>query len=225
MLQENQYTTGKPMRTGSPIIRCNPLFVYVTSRMLVMAMLMPVLGVASPQGVLQSVTLPAGTEISIRTIDLIESEKADVNKEYAASLTEAVLVNGLAVIPANADAFLRVSDIQTARFRRRASLSISLIGVAASGHRTPLETAKLASQAGLQRKRMLTGAAVGAGTGAGIGAIAGGGVGAAVGAAAGGVSGAVVAKVTGKGVSVLPETRLTFRLTQEAVISAPVSGT
>src|ERR1700689_1524675 len=47
-------------------------------------------------------TLPVGTRISIRTIDKIDSDTADEYKEYAASVDDAVVVNGVSAVPAKA---------------------------------------------------------------------------------------------------------------------------
>jgi len=167
----------------------------------------------------QTVILPVGTEISIRTVDRIESKKADLNREYVASLDAPLVINGVTVLPPNSTAFLRVSDVQSAGFKRNASLSISLIGITNLGHRVSLETDKLDSHSGSQGNRTLAATGVGVGTGAAIGALAGGGLGAAIGAAAGGAGGALVGKVMGKGVEISSETRFTFRLTQPATIT------
>jgi len=51
----------------------------------------------------QSITLPVGTEIAISTIDRIDSKTADKNKEYAASLDDPVIVDGVEVVPAPTD--------------------------------------------------------------------------------------------------------------------------
>src|SRR5271170_7544783 len=80
-----------------------------------------------------SITLPVGTEIAISTVDRINSKKADSHKEYAASLDDPVIVDGVTVIPAHASAYLRVSDIQDAGFSRRASLATSLVAVMING--------------------------------------------------------------------------------------------
>jgi hypothetical protein len=168
----------------------------------------------------QIVTLPVGTEIAIRTIDRIQSKKADLNKDYAASLDAPVVVNGVTVLPASTTAFLKVSDVQSAGFKRNASLSLSLVGLSVSGQRVTLETGKLDSQSGSQGKRTLTATAIGAGAGAAIGAVAAGGFGAAVGAAAGGAGGAVVGKVLGNGVEIAPETRFTYKLTKAVEIKS-----
>lgn len=167
----------------------------------------------------QTVTLPAGTEIAIRTIVRIDSKKADVYKEYAASLDDPIIVNGVAVVPANVNAFLRVSDVRSPGIKRRASLALSLIAITVDGQRVGIETDKVDSSGGSQAKRTAIGSAGGAATGAAIGAIAGGGLGAGVGAGIGAAGGALAGVMTGKGVEIAPETRFTYRLTHPVVIT------
>jgi hypothetical protein len=167
----------------------------------------------------QNITLPIGTEIAIRTIDRIDSKKADLRREYAANLDDPIIVNGVTVAPANSKAFLRMSDVQRAGFARRASLSLSLIAVNINGQRVNVETDKVDSKSGSQAKRTLTATAVGAGTGAAIGGALGGGAGAGIGAGIGAAGGAVAGKLMGKAVEIAPETRFTYRLMQPVVIN------
>jgi hypothetical protein len=166
----------------------------------------------------QSITLPIGTEIAISTIDRIDSKNADLSREYAASLDDPVVVNGVTVVPAKTNAFLRVTDVKNPKFKR-ASLAISLIAVTVNGQRVEVNTDKVDSQGGSKAKRTAIGGAAGAATGAGIGALAGGGLGAGIGAAVGGATGAGVGMLTGKGVEIAPETRFTYTLKQPAVIN------
>jgi len=170
----------------------------------------------------QSITLPVGTEIAISTVDRINSKKADSRREYAASLDDPVIVDGVTVILAKTTAFLRVSDIQDAGFSRRASLATSLVAVMINGQRVAVNTDKVDSKGGSQVKRTATGAAVGAGTGAAIGAAVGGGAGAGIGAGVGAAGGAVAGKLFGKAVEIAPETRFTYRLTQPVVVDSVV---
>jgi len=167
----------------------------------------------------QSFTLPVGTEIAISTIDRINSKRADAHKEYAASLDDPVIVEGVTVIPAKTNAVLQVSNIENAGFKRRASLSTSLVAVIINGQRVEVNTDKVDSQSGSQIKRTLTGTAVGAGTGAAIGGVVGGGAGAGIGAGVGAAGGAVAGKLFGKAVEIAPETRFTYRLTQPVAIN------
>ena len=170
----------------------------------------------SPHGI----TLPAGTEIAVRTIERIDSKKADLHHEYGGSLDDPIVVNGIEVVPANANAVLKVVEAQGPGLNHRASLATVLVAVIVNGQRFNLETAKVDSKAGTQAKRTLTGTAVGAGTGAAIGAKAAGGAGAAIGAGVGAAAGTVVGKLSGKGVEIAPETRFTYKLMQPVVIDA-----
>ncbi len=165
-----------------------------------------------------SITLPIGTEIAVRTIDRIDSKKADLSHEYAASLDDPIIVNGVTVVPANANAVLKIVEAQGPGLTHSASLATALVAVIINGQRVNVETGKVDSKAGSRAKRTAAGGAIGAGAGAGIGAAAGGGVGAAAGAAAGAGVGAIAARVTGRGVEIAPETRFTYTLSQPAVI-------
>lgn len=165
------------------------------------------------------ISLPVGTEIAVRTIDRIDSKKASLSHEYAASLDDPVIVDGVEVVPANANAFLRVTEAKSPSLTHRAAMSMQLVAIVVNGQKIKVETGNVDSQAGSQAKRTAVGGAVGAGTGAAIGAAAGGGAGAAVGAGAGAAAGAVAGKLTGKGVEVAPETRFTYKLTQPAAIN------
>src|SRR3984885_2683920 len=159
----------------------------------------------------QNITLPIGTEIAVRTIDRIDSKR--VRKEYAATLDDPILVDGMTVVPANANAFLRIVD------KSRASLSLSLIAVTINGQRVEVSTDKVDSRRGSTTKRTAVGAGVGAGTGAAIGAIAGGGAGAGIGAAVGAATGGIFGHMTAKPVEIAPETRFSYRLTQAVAIN------
>ena len=186
--------------------------------LLLVSILIALSGIAlAEQG---SITLPAGTEIAIRTVNRIDSKKADLRTEYPASLDDPIVVNGETVVPANANAFLRVTELHSPGMTHRASLSMTLVAVMVNGQRIALETGKVDSTAGSQAKRTAVGAVGGAAGGAAIGALAGGGLGAAVGAGAGAVGGALAGKLTGKGVQIAPETRFTYRLTGPAVITS-----
>jgi len=157
-----------------------------------------------------SITLPVGTEIAVRTIDRISSKTADLHKEYAGTLDDSIVVDGVTVVPENTNAVLRVVD------KNHGSLSISLIALIINGHRVDVNTDKIDSRRGSTAKRTAIGAGAGAGTGAAIGAIAGGGAGAGIGAAVGAAAGGIFGHMTAKPVEVAPETRFTYRL------SAPV---
>jgi hypothetical protein len=167
-----------------------------------------------------TITLPIGTEIAVRTIERINSRRADVAREYAGSLDDPIVVDGVEVVPANANAVLKVIEVQGPGLTHRASLATALVAVTIHGQRVNMETGKVDSKAGSQAKRTLTGTAVGAGAGAAIGAAAGGGAGAAIGAGVGAAAGTIAGKLAGKGVEIAPETRFTYKLTKPAVINS-----
>jgi hypothetical protein len=175
---------------------------------------------STPAANSQTITLPAGTEIAVRTIDRIDSKTADLSHEYAGSLDDPIVVNGVEVVPANANAVLKVVEAQKSGLTHRASLSTALVAVFIHGQRYNVQTSKVDSKAGSPAKRTVAGGAIGAGAGAAIGAAAGGAAGAAVGAGVGAAAGAITGKLTGKGVEIAPETRFTYTLAQPAVITA-----
>jgi hypothetical protein len=172
-----------------------------------------------PAAAPQSITLPVGTEIAISTIDRIDSKTADKNKEYAASLDDPVIVDGVTVVPAKTNAFLRVTDVKNPKFKR-ASLSLSLVALTVNGQRVEVNTDKVDSQSGTRATRTAVGAAAGAGAGAAIGAAVGGGAGAGIGAGVGALGGAPTGILTRKGVEVAPETRFTYKLTEPVSINS-----
>jgi hypothetical protein len=180
----------------------------------------PATAAPAPVGA-QTVTLPVGTEIAVRTIERIDSKKADLYKEYAVSLDDPVVVNGVTVIPVSSKAVLRVSDLQQRKLKH-SSLSLTLIAVTVSEQRVSVETGSLDSQSGSKVKRTLAGAGIGGGAGAAIGSAAGP-VGAAIGAGAGAATGMIVGAATGRGVEIAPETRFTYKLTQPLVINYQVA--
>jgi uncharacterized protein YcfJ len=173
----------------------------------------------SPAADSHTITLPAGTEIAVRTIERIDSKKADLSREYAGSLDDPILVGGVEVVPANANAVLKVVEVQRPGLTHRASLATVLVAVTIHGQKVKVETGRVDSKAGSQAKRTLTGTAAGAGTGAVVGAAAGGAAGAAIGAGVGAAAGTVVGKLAGKGVEIAPETRFTYKLTEPVVLS------
>jgi hypothetical protein len=175
-------------------------------------------GAGSAASARQSVTIPSGTEIAVRTIDRIESKRAELNREYKGSLDDPVIVDGLTVIPANTGAVLRVAEVKNPRMGR-ASLSLTLAAVVIDGQRIDVATEKVDSQSGSKAKRTAVAGAGGAAVGAGIGALAGGAVGAGIGAGIGAGAGALGGMMTGKGVEIASETRFSYKLKQAVTVT------
>ncbi len=166
-------------------------------------------------------TLPPGTKIAIRTIDPIASKGADTSREYAASLDEPLLVNGVPVVAAKASAVLRITEAKQPGKKNpfgHASLSIHLVSLVANGKRVSVETASLASESGSKTTQTAKGAGIGAAGGCGVGVAVAGGGGCAVGAGVGAGTGAVVSMMKDKEVKIPPETLFTFELTQPVTV-------
>ncbi len=114
----------------------------------------------------------------IRTIDRIESKKADTKKEYQASLDQPLAIDGAMIAPANSTAILRVTGVKNAKVKGKSSLSLQVVALVVDGKRIVVQTDDVSSESGSQGKRTAIGAGAGAGVGAGIGGMAGGGAGA-----------------------------------------------
>jgi hypothetical protein len=161
------------------------------------------------------VTLPAGTEIAIRTIDAIDSKRSDTNKAYNASLDAPLIAGGVVIAPARATAFLRIEEArQAGKLSGSASLSLRLVALTINGSKIAVDTEGVVSQSAAKGKNTAVRGAGGAAGGAAIGGIAGGGAGAGIGAAAGATAGVVSSVFNKPGVKIPSETRLVFKLTQ-----------
>jgi hypothetical protein len=171
----------------------------------------------------ESVTIPVGTHISVRTIDTIDSTKNRVGDRFQASLEEPLVVDGKVVVAKGADVYGRLAESKTSgTFTGRSQLRLELTGLVVHGRTVPLVTGEYEltgkSRGESTAKRTIGGAAVGTL----IGALAGGGKGAAVGAGVGGSIGAGSEVITkGDQVKVPSETLLDFTLQQEVTIPAP----
>ena len=167
-----------------------------------------------------SVTIPAGTRISVRTIDGIDSTRNHVGDRFQASLEEALMVDGNVVVAKGADVYGRLAESkESGTFTGRSQLRLELTGIVVNGQTVPVATGEYEltgkSRGASTAKRTVGGAAVGSI----IGALAGGGKGAAVGAGVGGGLGAGSEVITkGDQVKVPSETLLDFTLQQELSI-------
>ena len=161
--------------------------------------------------------MPAGTEVSVRNEETIDSSKAAEGQTFPAEVTKDVLDGeGNVVIPAGANAQIVIrSASQGGKIRGASDLVLDLATVAIDGRQYELSTADLAEKgrSGLGANRR-TGEFTGGGAaiGAIIGAIAGGGKGAAIGAGSGAGAGAITQILTKGTIRVPVESILTFKL-------------
>jgi len=166
------------------------------------------------------VTIPAGTRISVRTIDGIDSTKNQPGDRFQASLEEPLVVDGNVIVAKGADVYGRLAESkESGTFTGRSQLRLELTGIVVNGHTVPVVTGECEltgkSRGASTAKRTAGGAAVGTV----IGAIAGGGKGAAIGAGVGAGVGAGSEIITkGDQVKVPSETLLDFTLQQDLSI-------
>jgi hypothetical protein len=156
--------------------------------------------------------LPSGTEISIRLIDSVDSDKNREGDEFRASLEDPITLGNDVVVPKGADAKVRlVSEQESGKLRGRAGLTVQLVSVTVDGKIVPVNSSDVSEYSGSRGARTAKSAAAVGAVGAIIGAIAGGGKGAAIGAGAGAAAGAGAQTVMkGQQVRIASETVLTF---------------
>lgn len=167
-----------------------------------------------------SLTIPAGTRISIRTIDSIDSTKNRVGYRFQASLEEPLFVDGNVVVPKGADVYGRLEGSkETGTFTGRSELKLTLTGIVVQGRTVPLVTGEYELSGKSKGESTAKRTAGGAALGGIIGAIAGHGKGAAIGAATGAGVGAGSEIITkGEQVKIPSETLLYFTLQQSVTI-------
>ncbi len=160
------------------------------------------------------VMIPAGTDISVRTIDSVDSERDRRGQTYRASIDQPVIVNGQTVIPRGADAVVMLSDSQqSGKIEGKAVLTLELRSVTVNGRMYDSTSSTVSRESGSRGSRSAKVIGGTAALGAIIGAIAGGGRGAAIGAGSGAAVGTAAQVVTsGQKVKVPAETLLTFTL-------------
>ena len=166
-------------------------------------------------------TVPAGTVVTVRMIDSIDSSRNQPGQEFDATVDAPVAPGDKVVIPKNSAAKVRlVQAKESGKMTGSAELQLELASVTVSG--TPYEVKSgYYQQHGASRGKR-TAAATGGGAilGGLIGAIAGGGKGAAIGAGAGAATGAGVEAVTkGSSIRVPSETKIDFTLKQPLTVN------
>jgi hypothetical protein len=186
----------------------------------------PVQNQSQPQGFVQQqpsppvpvagIQIPAGTPITVRMIDAVDSKVSHLGQTFRASVDEPVVINGQTVIPRGADAVAKlVEDQQSGKFEGKTILTLALTDITINGQMidtTTGDVTRASSSRGARTAKVVGGATA---LGAIIGALAGGGRGAAIGAASGAaVGGGAEVLTKGQQVKIPSETRLNFTLQQ-----------
>jgi hypothetical protein len=165
-------------------------------------------------------TIPAGTRISVRTMDAIDSAYNVVGDRFQASLEEPLMLEGNVLVAEDALVYGRLTQSkESGTFTGRSQLRLELTGIVVNGKLVPVVTGEYEvtgkSRGASTAKRTVGGAALGAI----IGGVADGGQGAAVGAGIGAGAGAGSEIITGGDqVKVPSETMLDFTLQQDVSI-------
>jgi len=158
--------------------------------------------------------VPAGTQIVVRLIDPVNSERDNLGQTYRASVDQPVIVDGQTAIPRGADAMATLIDAQkSGKIEGRTVLTLDLKTLVVNGKSYDIMTTGVSEASGSRGERSAKVIGGAAAVGAIIGAVAGGGKGAAIGAGAGAGAGTAAQVATsGQKVKVPAETRLTFTL-------------
>ena len=69
---------------------------------------------APPPAPLQSIVVPSGTRITIRTIDGVDSDKNHPGDKFLASLEQPLIVNDVTLAPKGASVYGRLQQVQAA---------------------------------------------------------------------------------------------------------------
>jgi hypothetical protein len=179
---------------------------------------------AAPKPVVETVkvTLPAGTDVSVRLGQPISSGTAKEGTPFEGTLATALVSGGTEVAAVGSAVTGTVTNaVSSGRLNRPAELSLVLTSlIVKGGEQVDITTDAWSMKGESHKKRNIEMIGGGAGAGAVIGALTGGKKGAAIGGAVGAGAGTGVAAATGKKEIVLAtETKLDFKL------SAPVTVT
>ena len=169
----------------------------------------------------REVEVAAGTTITIRMIDGVDSSVNNPGEIFHASLENPIVVEDEVVVPKGADVYVRlVSASSAGKFSGKSELHLELIKLESRGRSYSLVSSTYSLSGDSRGKNTAEKVGGGAALGAIIGALAGGGKGAAIGAGVGGAGGGVYQAAThGKQVRIPSETKLDFELEQPVTVT------
>ena len=169
----------------------------------------------------QKVTIPAGTQLSVRLNDFLDSEKNQVGDTFRGSLSAPIVLDGETIIPSGADVVGRVADVKSAgRFAGNSVLTLELTSLSVNGKTYNVQTNQWSRQGKGEGKSTATKVGIGTAAGAILGGIIGGGKGAAIGAASGAGAGTgVAAAKKGEQIKLGPESVLNFQTISTLVVN------
>jgi hypothetical protein len=165
----------------------------------------------------QEVTIPAGATLSATLATAVASDTSHVEDAVRATLSHAVLAEGIEALPRGTTLTGNVTHAERAgkvKGRAEVAFRFNTIDLPGDGGRQPITTGTISHLAATTKKKDATKIGIGAGAGAAIGAIVGGGGGAAKGAVIGGGAGtAAVLATRGDEVRLAAGTPVSVKLT------------
>ena len=169
-----------------------------------------------------------GTQLTVRLIDPIDSEKNQTGDTFHATLNAPLTSDGEEAVPAGVELVGHLIEVKSAgKFAGQSSVVMQLDSLTSGGRTYNIQTDQYSKKGSSRGKNTAEKVGAGAAIGGIIGAIAGGGKGAAIGAAAGaGVGGGVQAAGKSQQIKLPSETVLNFTLQQPVTVvqAAPGDG-
>jgi BON domain len=178
----------------------------------------PVGAPAQPGGL----TVPAGSVVTVRMIDSIDSRKNQPGQEFDATVETPVASGSTVAIPKDSPAKVRlVTANNSGRIEGSAQLELELMSITVNGVPYQVQSGFYQQHGSSRGQRTAEAGGAGAVIGGLIGAIAGGGKGAAIGAGSGAAIGAgSQVAMHGSSIRIPSETKIDFTLKQPITISA-----
>ncbi len=173
----------------------------------------------------QKVTIPAGTQLTVRLNDPLDSEKNQVGDTWHGTLSAPISIDAETVVPSGADVIGRVADVKSAgRFAGNSVLTIEVTSLMVNGKSYSVQTNQWSRSGKGEGKNTAVKVGGGAALGAIIGGLAGGGKGAAIGSVAGAGAGTGVSAVKkGQQIKLPAESTVNFQ-TINALTVTPQSS-
>jgi hypothetical protein len=169
----------------------------------------------------QKVTVPSGTQLSIRLNTEVNSETAQTGDVFHGSLSAPISIDDQTVLPTTADVEGRVVEVKSAgKFAGQSVLTLELTKLVMGGRSYNLQTDQWTKSGNSRGKSTAAKVGGGAAVGAILGGILGGGKGAAIGATAGAGAGTGVS-AAGKGQQIIlhPEQVIAFQLQNSVTVT------
>ncbi len=169
----------------------------------------------------KKISIPAGTQITIRLNDALDTERNQVGDSFHGTLGAPIVVDSETAIPSGADVVGRVVDVKSAgRLAGGSTLKLELNSLSVNGKTYNIQTNQWSREGKGDGKNTAVKAGGGAAIGAIIGGLAGGGKGAAIGAGAGAGAGTgVAATKKGEQIKLPAESTLSFLLINSVTVT------